>query len=130
MALTFVVTHIISKAFAEFCELFVRLNCRVNAMAYEGVEGHDALMLGRTTNFVIRLNKGCKILSFYTRLLKSGESFVSFVFALCDAESRAISIVMECESGQKYSIWKIFCFQNTHTDTWNTRLKRVFCIGK
>ena len=59
-------------------------------------------MIGRTTNFVIRLNKGCRILSFRTRLLKSGESFVSFVFAFCDAESRAVNIVMECESGQKY----------------------------
>jgi len=32
-----VVIHIISKAIAEFCELFGRLNFRVNAMAYEGV---------------------------------------------------------------------------------------------
>jgi len=63
------------------------------------LRGYDALMIGRTTNFVIRLNKGCKILSFHTRLLKSGESFV---FAFCDAESRAVNIVMKCASGQKY----------------------------
>ena len=37
MALVTVVIHIISKAIAEFCELFVRLNFRISAMAYEGL---------------------------------------------------------------------------------------------
>ena len=65
------------------------------------LKGDDALMMGRTTNFVIRLNKGCKIVSFHTGLLKSWQSFVlSVVF--CDAHSPAVIIVMQCESGQKY----------------------------
>jgi hypothetical protein len=37
MALMSVVIRIIINAIAEFCQLFVRLNFRVNAMAYEDV---------------------------------------------------------------------------------------------
>lgn len=57
---------------------------------------------------MIRLNKGCKTLSFHTALIMIGESFASSVFVLCDAESRSVSIDMESDSGQKYLKKNVF----------------------